>query len=191
MKGLAVTLVFVLTVGVASAGMVTGFSAVTVDDSSDPGTVTLTDLTYNGVTYTSAQFIFGTTTRFYDSETGSTEVWTEGTGVPGNIVNVPGSSSPKAGDVGSHGDNALWLTEGDGPDISSLDALPYQETLFSSPVNVVFVFERGGNDDGTIIPILVGGGLGMPSTLTGPGDPYALIGNYSGQNDHGYVFVAM
>ena len=57
-------------------------------------------------------------------------------------------------------------------------------------VDTIFVFERGGNDNGTVQAILADDSLGMALTLTKNGDPYANTGvNVGGQNAFGYVLT--
>ncbi len=172
-----------------AADVVGGFNSVTIDNT-DPANVFISSLTYNATTYTPGQFFYGTTTRFYNTSAGGTAVWIEGDPVPGDIVEVPGTSNAKVNDVGSHADNNLWVAAGS-TDISSIDGLPFQQTIFASPVDTIFVFERGGNDNGTISPILLDDTLGTPLTLTANGAPYLSTGfSVAGQNAFGYVYTA-
>jgi hypothetical protein len=172
------------------ADSLSGFNTVTINNA-DPANVFLEDLTYEGNTYAGNVLLFGTTTRYYNTTNGTTLLWPEGDGVPADISIVPSTSNPKTGDVGSHADNLLWNSGS--PDISSLDGIAFQRTVFSSLVSAIFVFERGGNDSGTVQPILADDSLGAPLTLTAgsnAGNPYLLVGNFSGQNDNGYVYLA-
>lgn len=178
----AVVCLNLLSPSIAQANYLNGFNAVTIDDS-DPANIVIGDLTYGGVTYTSAQFVYGTTERYYNTAD-STQLWSEGDPVPADIVPVPGTSSPKAGDVGSKADNNFWKKDG-ATDISSIDALPFQRTIFSTPTDTIFVFERGANDQGTVQPILMDDTLGINLDIT-----YSVIpGNYTGQNEGGYVVL--
>jgi hypothetical protein len=190
MKKIALALSLVLVAGVASADSVTGFNDVAIDNS-DPNNVFLSSLTWGGTTYAGGSLVFGSTSRWYIPDTGIETLWVEGDDAQAGMPTVSGTSSPKPGDVGSHADNLLWRapndTGGSTPDISSIDGIEFQETIFSTLVDTIFVFERGGNDSGTIQPILADDSLGTQLSITGGGDPYLLIGNYSGQNDHGYV----
>ncbi len=92
---------------------------------------------------------------------GGTAVWNDGDPLPADLAEVADTSNAKVGDVASHVDNNTWVVAG-ANNISSLDGLPFQQTIFASPVNTIFVFERGGNDNGTILPILLNDTLGTP-----------------------------
>ena len=187
MRKIAVVLSVVLMAGIASADIVSGFTDVTLD-TSVAGEIIMTDLTWGWITYNSGQFIYGTTERYYNTTNGTTELWVNGSGVPADILAVSGTSTPKVGDTGDHADNNIWRTGG-ANNISSLDAIAYQETIFASPVDTIFVFERGGNDGGTVQAILVGGGLGTPFTLTAGGAPYANVSLLTGgSGEFGYVY---
>lgn len=188
MRYVVTMLAVMLMSSVAGADVVSGFNDVVVDNS-DPNNVFLSSLTYGGTTYTEGDMIFGDTSRWYTPPNGRDELWVEGDPVDTLVMpTVAGTSTPKADDWGSHADNTLWFTTT--PDISSIDGIDYQETVFTLPVFTIFVFERGGNDSGTIQPILEDDSLGPALTLSGGGAPYALIGNYSGQDDYGYVYEA-
>jgi len=76
------------------------------------------------------------------------------------------------------------------PNISSIDGLAYQETIFPFLVSTIFVFENGGNDNGTVQAILADGSLGAALTLTANGAPYANTGVETvGENAFGYVLT--
>ncbi len=175
MKHIVLTILLISIVGIASAE-ITAFNDVTVVDGS------LATLTWSGTSYSAAQLVLGTTTRYYNNDQGGVTAWLpEGSEVPGDLVAVSGTSNAKVDDVGSHADNFLWA----GADISSLDGLVYQETIFATPTDTIFVFERGGNDSGTIYGITGGaidGGTALDKTIH-----YGTIGNFSGQTDKGYV----
>ena len=183
-----VALAFIfLGTGIAAADSVTPFNTVTIDNS-DAANVFLSELVFGTVAYSPSSFNYGTTTRFYNNDAAGTSVWAEGDPVPADLVPVAGTSNPKVGDVGSNADNNVWFTTS--PDISSLDGIAFQQTIFDAPVQTIFVFERGGNDNGSIQPILLDDTLGGALNLVGGGLPYSLIGNFSGQNDFGYVYTA-
>jgi|GEM_PF-4087701 len=104
--------------------------------------------------------------------------------------------APPAVDIGANADNFLFESVIDGArhtDISSLDGLDYQETVFPFLVSAIFVFERGGNDNGTVQAILADGSLGAALTLTGGGAPYADTGisvlDRKGQSQNAYGYV--
>lgn len=195
MKFIVAALSLLMLAGFASADTVTGFSNVTVDNS-NPDLVFLSSLTWQGGTYTPDDFIYGETTRWWLHETHRRpdRLWLEGTPVPADLVPVPDTSNPKELDVGSLADNNIWKINPNvgttSADISSLDGIHYQETLFADLQDTIFVFERGGNDNGTIQAILEDDSLGPAFELIKGGAPYERIGNYSGQTDYGYVYQA-
>jgi hypothetical protein len=142
----------------------------------------LLSVKYNGTTYTTAQLATGTTTRYYAIgmwdqsvpalwvDSGVRAVWVEGTALPADIYSIPNSSNAKVNDGASRADNFKWNGTGTGgsnnSDMSSMDALPYMETMFANPAKVIFYFERGtGYDLGTVYGI-TGGVLGAPIALT-------------------------
>ncbi|QDU88771.1 hypothetical protein Pla175_21540 [Pirellulimonas nuda] len=183
---------------VASADSVTGFNAVTYDNS-DPANIFLTGLTYNSVTYNSSQFVYGKTDRYYNLTAGGTALWApEGSAFPADGTAVGGTSNPKAFDLGSEADNNLWLIDpavpvgaGSGtPDMASLDGLPYLKTLFASPVTDIFLFERGGGDPGTATPILSADGLTLGTPLQLAYSAVAGGNILSGQGVQGFVYHA-
>jgi len=143
------------------------------DIGSDPSG--LLSVKYNGTTYTTAQLGVGTTTRYYavsdglvpPGDSGVRAVWVEGTATPLDIYQIPNSSTPKSNDYASRADNFAWAGNGsNASDMSTMDALPYMETMFANPATVIFYFERGtGYDLGNVYGI-TGGVLGAPIALT-------------------------
>jgi len=150
----------------------------------------LVSLLYLGTEYVVADgdLVLGTTTRWYiPTDTGIETLWAEGDPAP--AATVSGTSDPKASDVGSKADNFLFRLDGNN-DISSIDGIDFQQTIFPIPVDTIFVFERGGNDSGTVQAILADDSLGTALTLTKNADPYANTGvNVGGQNAFGYVLT--
>jgi hypothetical protein len=149
----------------------------------------IVSLRYAGTEYVVANgdLTLGTTTRWYIPAGGVATLWAEGGPAP--AATVSGTSDPKAGDVGSHADNFLFRLGGV-TNISSLDGIDFQQTIFPVPVDTIFVFERGGNDSGTVQAILADDSLGTALTLTKNADPYANTGvNVGGQNAFGYVLT--
>jgi hypothetical protein len=150
----------------------------------------LVSLLYSGTEYVVADgdLILGTTTRWYiDPDTSVETLWPEGDPAP--PATVGGTSNPKEGDVGSNADNFLFKLDGS-TNISSIDGIDFQQTIFPVLVDTIFVFERGGNDNGTVEAILADDSLGTALTLTKNGDPYANTGvNVNGQNAFGYVLT--
>jgi hypothetical protein len=167
------------------ADMLTGLSDVTVVDNA------IVSLRYAGTEYVVANgdLVLGTTTRWYiPTDTGIETLWAEGDPAP--AATVSGTSNPKAGDVGSNADNFFFGIEGDADNISSIDGIDFQRTIFPILVDTIFVFERGGNDSGTVQAILADDSLGTALTLTKNAAPYANTGvNVAGQNAFGYVLT--
>ena len=167
------------------ADLLTGLPDVTVVDGA------IVSLRYAGTEYVVAHgdLILGTTSRWYiPTDTGIETLWAEGDPAPG--ATVSGTSNPKVGDVGSNADNFFFSIAGDPDNISSLDGIDFQQTIFSIPVDTIFVFERGGNDSGTVQAILADDSLGTALTLTKNAAPYANTGvNVNGQNAFGYVLT--
>jgi hypothetical protein len=146
-------------------------------------------LRHDGAEYVVANgdLILGTTTRWYIVG-GVETLWPDGDPAP--AATVPTASTPKVGDTGAKADNFLF-TENGATDISSIDGIDFQQTIFPSLTDTFFVFERGGNDAGTYQTILADGSLGQPvSILTAAaGGPYANTGvGVNGQNAFGVVF---
>ncbi|MGL5020028.1 MAG: PKD domain-containing protein, partial [Luteolibacter sp.] len=171
---------------------VTGFNAVTVNNPSNSNVI-LTSLAYNSLVYPSSRFVYGTTERYYQTTSSVFQLWPSGTPIPANLAQQ-GSVVAKPADVGSFANDNIWAGPGatSPAHITSLDGIPRLTTIFATPVTEVFVFERGGNDTGTIRPILVGGGLGPALTLTGNGAPYLTTGitvsdGSANQNIFGFV----
>ena len=145
--------------------MVVNAASVWADSLSGQADITVVDdaiisLRYAGREYVVADedLILGITTRWYiPADTNVPTLWVEGDPAP--EATVSGTSSPKGGDVGSKADNFLFTLEGS-YNISSIDGIDYQETIFAVPSDTFFLFERGGNDAGTWQAILVDGSLG-------------------------------
>jgi hypothetical protein len=135
----------------------------------------------------SGDLILGITTRWYVLE-GVETLWAEGDPAP--AATVSGTSSPKGGDVGSKADNFNFTLEG-GTNISSIDGIDFQETIFPSLVDTIILFERGGNDVGTWQAIHADGSLGaaVEFVKSNDGGPYASTGvDVNGQTAYGVVF---
>ena len=131
--------------------------------------------------------ILGTTTRWYVLD-GVETLWAEGDPVPANTVS--GTSDAKEGDVGSKADNFMFTIDG-GTNISSIDGIDFQETIFPSLTDTFILFERGGNDAGMWQAIYADGSLGAPVEFVkaSDGGPYADTGvSVNGQNAYGVVF---
>jgi len=166
------------------ADTLSGLSDVTVVDG------TIISFRYDGTEYVVEEGIvsLGTTTRWYIVD-GVEILWEEGDPVPPEAPTVPDpSSNAKIGDVGSKADNFMFTLNGS-TNISSIDGINLQETVFPFLTNTFFHFERGGNDTGTWQPILADGSLGTPVPFSGAAD-YADTGvNVNGQNAYGVVFT--
>jgi len=169
------------------ADSLSGLADVTVEDGA------IISLRYADAEYVVAEadLILGTTTRWYiPADTGIPTLWAEGDPAP--AATVSGSSTPKVGDVGSNADNFFFSIEGDADNISSIDGIDYQETIFPLLTNTVFVLERGGNDAGTFQAIFEDGSLGEPVAFdkSANGGPYTNTGIANGnQNAYGVVFT--
>ncbi len=164
----------------AYADELVGLADITVADDA------LVSLRFEGTEYIVADgdLALGTTTRWYVVD-GVETMWPEGDPAPPATVN--GTSNPKSGDVGSKADNFLFRVGG-GNDISSIDGIDFQETIFPFLTDTIFVLERNGNDDGTVEAIAADGSLREALTLTSGGEPYASTGvNVGGQTAYGYV----
>jgi len=131
--------------------------------------------------------ILGTTTRWY-VDAGVETLWAEGDPAPAETVS--GTSNPKDGDVGSKADNFLFTLDGS-TNISSIDGIDFQETIFPSLTDTFFLFERGGNDTGTWQAIHADGSLGAAVAFdkASAGGPYANTGiSVNDQDAYGVVF---
>ena len=143
---------------------------------------------YQGTEYVVADEVLslGTTTRWYINA-GVETLWAEGDPTPD--ATVSGTSTVKADDVGSNADNFMFAVEGDADNISSIDVIDFQETVFPFLTKTFFHFERGGNDSGTWQAILADRSLGAPVAFSGATD-YADTGVAAGtQNAFGVVFT--
>ena len=185
-KLLYVTLfALVVMAGPVKADSLSGLADVTVVDGA------IVSLRNAGTEYVVADgdLVLGTTTRWYVVD-GVETLWVEGDPAPADTVS--GTSNPKAGDVGSKADNFLITLDGN-VDISSIDGINFQQTIFPSLTDTFFLFERGGNDKGTWQAILADGSLGAAVAFdkTSNGGPYADTGVYAtdGQNAYGVVFT--
>lgn len=183
-KKLCFLILFVMVVMATSvkADMLVGLDDVTVENDA------IVSLRYDGTEYVVANgdLMLGTTTRWYiPADTGVETLWLEGDPAPD--ATVSGTSNPKDGDVGSKADNFLFALDG-ATNISSIDGIDFQETLFPVPTSTFFVFERGGNDTGTYQAILVDGTLGTEVSFSKA--PYTDTGIAVGnQNAFGLVFT--
>jgi hypothetical protein len=168
------------------ADMLGGLSDVTVVDDA------IVSLQYSGTEYVVANgdLVLGTTTRWYiPTDTGIETLWAEGDPAP--AATVSGTSNPKEGDVGSKADNFLFKLDGS-TNISSIDGIDFQQTIFPLLSDTFFLFERGGNDTGTWQAILSDGSLGAVVVFdkASAGGPYANTGvDVNGQNAYGVVFT--
>lgn len=161
----------------------------------------LTKLVHGGTEYfvASGDLVTGTTTRWYVHPVTLVEtLWPDGTNpwpLEGIYAQtVTGTSNPKVGDIGADADNfAFRVPDGSGGwinDISSIDGINFQETIFPFLTDTIFVFERGGNDAGTVQAILADGTLGGALTLTKNGFPYGNTGiDVGGSPAFGYVLT--
>ena len=166
----------------AQADTLSGLADVTVVDGA------IVSLRHADAEYTVADgdLVLGTTTRWYIDANGVETLWAEGDPTP--AATVSGTSTPKSGDVGSNADNLMFAVEGDRDNISSIDGIDFQETIFPFPTNTIFLFERGGNDKGSWQAILEDGSLGAEVAFNKA--PYADTGvNVNGQNAFGVVFT--
>lgn len=180
----AMILLSVLLCSVARADALAGVSDVTVVDG------VLVSFRYDGTEYVtdSEDLMLGTTTRWYILPGENPTLWVEGDPAPADTVT--GTSNAKVGDVGSKGDNFNFTLNGT-ENISSIDGINYQETIFPLPTKMIFVFERNGNDNGTVQGILPDGSLGVALPLVANGAPYAGTGvDVNGQTAYGYVFIS-
>jgi hypothetical protein len=158
-----------------------GLSDVTVENGA------IISLRYEGKEYVVAEgdLLLGTTSRWY-IQGGTEMVWEEGAAAPAQTVS--GTSNVKTGDVGSQADNFLF-TENGATNISSIDGIDFQQTIFTFASNIFFLFERGGNDSGIMQAIYADGSLGDAVSFTGS-TVYANTGvGVNGQNGFGVVFL--
>lgn len=171
--------------GAASAAhLLEGLPDVTVVDDA------IVNISYGGADYSPEGLILGTTSRWYIPDGGEETLWVEGDPAP--AATVGGTSNPKEGDVGSHADNFAFRVDGSN-NISSIDGIDFQQTIFPNLVDTVFLFERGGNDEGTWQAILPDDTLGEPVAFSkaNAGGPYADTGvGVGGQNAYGVVFTS-
>jgi subtilisin family serine protease len=162
------------------ADTLSGLPDVTVVDDA------IVSLQYEGIEYivTNGDLTLGTTTRWY-IDAGVETLWVEGHQAP--APTVVGTSNPKIGDVGSRADNYMFRSD-ESNNISSIDGIDFQETVFPFLTDTFFLLERGGNDSGTWQAIYEDGSLG-PEVAFSAGNVYADTGvNVVGQNAFGVVF---
>jgi hypothetical protein len=179
----AMILPSVLLCGDVRADALTGFSDITVVNDA------IISLRYGGTEYIIANndLMLGTTTRWYiPPATQVPTLWKEGDPAPA-ATNSAGAP-PKPEDPGSEGDNFFFRRNGQN-DMSSIDAIDFQETIFPSLTDTIFVFERGGNDMGTYQAILEDGSLGAPVAFIAA-NVYKDTGvDVAGQHAFGVVFT--
>ena len=164
------------------ANTLSGLADVTVVDGA------IVSFRYEGAEYVveEGDLTLGTTTRWYIPPSGVETLWVDGTPTPD--ATVSGTSNVKDGDVGPKADNFLF-TLGGSTNISSIDGIDFQETVFPFLTNTFFHFERGGNDTGTWQAILADGSLGAPLAFSAA-TAYADTGvDVNGQNAYGVVFT--
>jgi hypothetical protein len=183
-KNLLCLILFAMMVMAAPVGADTlsGLADVTVVDGA------IVSFRYEGTEYVVADEVLalGTTTRWYIPPSGVETLWVDGTPTPD--ATVSGTSTVKAGDVGPKADNFLFTLNGS-TNISSIDGIDFQETVFPFLTKTFFHFERGGNDTGTWQAILADGSLGAPVAFSGA-TAYADTGvSVNGQNAYGVVFT--
>ena len=173
----------VVVAGPVGADTLSGLSDVTVVGGE------IISFRYGGAEYVVANgdVALGTTTRWYVAG-GVETLWPDGDPVPAGTPTVTATSDPKVGDIGSKGDNFLFTLNGS-TNISSIDGVDFQQTVFPFLTNTFFLFERGGNDKGTWQAIHADGSLGTPVQFNGATD-YANTGvSVNGQNAFGVVFT--
>jgi len=183
-KNLLCLTLFAVVVMAAPVGAdtLTGLADVTVVDGA------IVSFRYEGAEYVveEGNLTLGTTTRWYVPASGVETLWVDGTPTPD--ATVSGTSNVKDGDVGPKADNFLF-TLGGSTNISSIDGIDFQETVFPFLTNTFFHFERGGNDTGTWQAILADGSLGAPLAFSAA-TAYADTGvDVNGQNAYGVVFT--
>ena len=112
MKQIVLALSLIMVAGIASADTVMGLGDVTVVESG--GNLTLETVTWNSHTYTSYQLVTGETTRWslHPTHRRPDRLWVEGDPVEPWMPTVGGTSSAKAGDVGSRADTLEWRVDG-------------------------------------------------------------------------------
>jgi hypothetical protein len=183
-KNLLCLTLFAVVVMAAPVGADTfsGLADVTVVDGA------IVSFRYEGTEYVveDGDLALGTTTRWYIPPSGVETLWVDGTPTPD--ATVSGTSTVKSGDIGPKADNFLF-TLGGSTNISSIDGIDFQETIFPFLTNTIFHFERGGNDTGTWQAILADGSLGAPLAFSAAA-VYANTGvDVNGQNAYGVVFT--
>jgi len=183
-RKLTCLILFVLAIVTTSAhaDKLSGLADVTVVDDA------IVSFRYEGTEYVVADgdLVLGTTTRWYIPAGGVETLWVDGTPAPS--ATVSGTSTVKANDIGPNADNFFFGIEGDADNISSIDGIDFQQTIFPFLTDTFFLFERGGNDNGTWQAIYANGSLGAPVQFSAA-NVYANTGvNVTGQNAFGVVF---
>ena len=182
---LAIVLLSMLLCGAVEADSFDGLPDVTVVDG------VIISFQYAGTEYVIANgdVVTGTTTRWYVIDNVEYH-WPDGDPIPAGCPTVSGTSNCKVVDVGSNADNFFFGIEGDADNISSIDGIDFMETDFPFLTDTFFVFERNGNDNGTVQAIYADGSLGPALTLTSGGSPYAATGiDVAGQQAYGFVLI--
>ncbi len=180
MSTLMVAVLTMFLCSAVQADLLSGLSDITVFTDPADNTKSLTSLTFDGTTYNVAagDLVNGTTTRFDSSGTPVDEA-----SQAYNIAIAPNADNFQLTFISNYKNKLL-------PNISSLDNLAYQETIFPFLVSTIFVLENGGNDNGTVQAILADSSLGEALTLTKNGAPYADTGVETvGQHAFGYVLT--
>jgi len=174
-KVMLLMLIMVMLVGFVSADSITPFSDVTTTAG-----VGLDALTWEDTEYTTDDLVLGTTIRWYNNTAGGVSPW-----IPDNgEIPADWNDNGKVDYPGRYADDFLWNSAS--YNMCSIDNLDFQETTFDVLVDTVFVFENGGNDSGTVYPILQDDTLGPGITLTS-GTSYGDCSYSTGQAVHGYV----
>jgi hypothetical protein len=172
--------------GSVQADTLSGLADVTV--ASDA----IVSLRYAGTEYVVADgdLMLGTTTRWYiPAATGVATQWVDGTPAP--AATTTAGAPPKPEDPGPEADN-FYFRRNSQNDMSSIDAINFQETIFPRLTKTIFVFERGGNDTGTFEAILADGSLGpaVAFKTAASGGPWADTKvDVGGQKAFGVVFT--
>jgi hypothetical protein len=179
---LAIALLSMSLCGAVQADSFDGLSDVTVVDDA------IVSFRYAGTEYVidNGDVVTGTTTRWYVIDNIEYH-WPDGDPVPAGCPTVSGTSTPKTGDIGAKADNFLFRLDGSN-NISSIDGIDFQETVFPFLTDTFFLFERGGNDTGTWQAIYANDTLGEAISFSAA-SVYADTGvNVGGQNAFGVVF---
>ena len=185
-----------------TVGMMAALSSPSWADLAGLPDVTVVDgaivsLRYGGADYVVADgdLVLGETTRWWVDGEGNEILWdpNDPSTNPPSGGSVSGTSTPKPGDTGAKADNFLFQLPNNGAtDISSIDGINFQQTVFPILSDTFFLFERGGNDAGSWQAIWADDSLGpvVPFDTAANGGPYANTGiGVNGQNAFGVVFT--